>query len=110
MKTTLVTFAFILLVGCSENDSIALVMEASFTEQFSYACEEHAKCIEATELYMGVCFNKELAIAAIEANKVEQVQINTKHILEMQECLSKESGKDYWKETNMPEFILNQTN
>lgn len=86
------------------------MMEASFTEQFSYACNENTKCIEATESNMDICFNKELAVAAIEANKIEKKKINTKHILEMQKCLSQKSGKDYWKEIDMPNFILSQVN
>lgn len=110
MKIPFITIIFILLIGCSKNDSLALMMEASFTEQFSYACEEKAKCIEATESYMDVCFNKELAVAAIEANKIEKKKINAKHILEMQKCLSLKAGKDYWKEIDMPDFILSQVN
>lgn len=110
MKNSLITLTFILLSGCSQNDSLAFMMEASFTEQFSYACEENTKCIEATELYMESCFNKELAISAIEADKADKKQINTMHILDVQECLSKESGNDYWKKINMPEFILSQVN
>ena len=110
MKTPFIVIIFILLIGCSKNDSLALIMEASFTEQFSYACNENTKCIEITESYMDICFNKELAVAAIEANKTDKKKINTKHILVMQKCLSQKAGKDYWKEIDMPDFILSQVN
>lgn len=110
MKSLSVIIILTLLIGCSKNDSLALMMEASFTEQFSYACNENTKCIATTESFMDVCFNKELAIAAIEASSSEKKKINTKHILEIQACLSQKAGTDYWKEIDMPNFILSQVN
>ena len=108
MKTIFTIFLLTLLIGCSKNDSLALMMEASFTEQFSHACNENKKCIEITESYMDVCFNKKLAISAIEANKAEKKKINTKHILEIQNCLTKRANTDYWENIDMPNFILSQ--
>lgn len=110
MKVLLIVLTFILLIGCSKNDTLTSMMEASFTEQFSYACNENAKCIETTESFMEICFNKGLAVSAIEANKSDKNAINTKHILQMQKCLSHKAGVDYWKEIDMPNFILSQVN
>lgn len=110
MKILLIALTFVLLVGCSKNDSLALIMEAGFTEQFSYSCSENTKCVETAESYMDICFDKKLAVAAIDANKTEKKEINTKHILEIQKCLSQKAGIDYWKEIDMPNFILSQVN
>ena len=108
MKNILIAILFTFLIGCSKNDSLALIMEASFTEQFSNACRENTECINIVESHMDSCFNKKLAVAAIEAEKIIKKEINTKHILEMQICLSTKAGKDYWKEINMPTYILSQ--
>jgi len=110
MKITLIILAIISLISCSKNDSLALIMEASFDEQFINACNENQQCINAVDSYMGVCFSKELAIDAINANKEHKRKINTQHILTVQECISKQSGKNYWKEINMPNHILSQVN
>lgn len=110
MKTSIIVLTFLLFVGCSKNDLFALMMEAGLTEQFSYACNENAKCIETTESYMDICFNKKLAVAAIEANETEKKEMNTRHILQIQKCLSQKAGNNYWKEMNMPNFILSKVN
>lgn len=101
---------FALLIGCSKTDSLALMMEVSFSEQFSSACNGNTECIHAVESFMDTCFNKRLAIAAIETTTTDKKQVNTLHILEIQKCISQKAGKDFWKETDMPNYILEQVN
>ena len=110
MKTIIILLSTIFLTSCSKNDSLALIMEASFEEQFVLACNENKKCINAAESYVEICFKKELAIEAINAEADKKKQINTKHILLVEGCLSKQSGKNYWKEINMPSYILTKVN
>ena len=103
---TAVVFAF--LIGCSKSDSLVFLMETSFSEQFTNACDKNMDCINAVDSFMGPCFRKDLAIAAINAKKEDKKRINSKHILEVQACLSKYSGKDHWKNIDMPKYILSQ--
>ncbi len=110
MKFSLIMLIFALLIGCSKNDSLALMMEVGFSEQFSNACNGDTECIRAVESFLDICFNKNLAIAAIDATAADKKRVNTQHILEIQKCISQKAGKDYWKETNMPGYILDQVN
>ncbi len=86
------------------------MIEVSFSEQFSNACNGNTECIHAVDSFMDICFNKKLAIAAIEATTTDKKQVNTQHILEIQKCISQKAGKDYWKDTDMPIYILDQVN
>jgi len=69
------------------NGSLSLMMEVSFSEQFSNACNGNTECIRAVGSFMGICFNKKLAIAAIEATATDNNQSNTRHMLEIQKCI-----------------------
>lgn len=110
MKTLLILLSIIFLTSCSKDDAFALIMEASFEEQFELACNENKKCINAAVSFVEICFNRELAIQAINADKDRKKTINTKHILIVEDCLSAKSGKNYWKEIDMPSLILTKTN
>ena len=101
---------FALLIGCSKTDSLALMMEVSFSEQFSSACNGNTKCIHAVESFMDICFNKRLAIAAVETTMTDKKQVNTQHILEIHNTISRKAGKHNCKETDMPKYILDQVN
>jgi len=58
-------------------------MKVNFSEQFSKARNGNTECIRAVESFMDICFNKKLAIAAIEATATDNNQSNTRHMLEI---------------------------
>ena len=66
------------------NDTLALMMEISFTEQYSNACDGNTECICAVGFFMNIFLNEKLAIAAIEAPATDNKQPITRHILEIQ--------------------------
>ncbi|MBE9516050.1 MAG: hypothetical protein IME93_03630 [Proteobacteria bacterium] len=100
--------SLLLVTACSKDDMYLFLTEASFGEQFSSACNGVEACTQAVDIHIGACINKELMLSAIEAEPELKKAINTRHILEVQACLAKKAGKDYWKSIDMPGHILSK--
>lgn len=65
------------------NDSLALIMEVNFSEQFSNACHGNTECILVVKSFLDICCSKKLVIAAIDATATDNKPSNTRHILEI---------------------------
>lgn len=108
MRAAFITLCLLIFTACSQNDSLLFLMETSFTDQFSQACGNKSKCVHVVEKHMEKCFNKDIAMATIQAKSTSKKQLNTQHILSIQKCLSSKSGTNYWKALDMPQYILSQ--
>ena len=86
------------------------MMEVSFSQQFSNACNENTECIRAVESFMDICFNKKLAIAAIEGTATDNKQSNTRQILEIQKCISEKAGLTHLRDADLSLPMLQDLN
>ena len=91
MKEITTLLCALLITGCSKNESLVFVMEVSLAEQFTNACNTNLKYVSGVESFMEGCFNKKLAIDAINGKAEEKNKINIKHILEIESCLSEKN-------------------
>ena len=109
IKNISIVLCLLLLSACDSRNTYLIMMEASLTEQFSNACKNNQKCINDVETHMPQCFDANLALQAINTKPLKaKYEVNKEHIIKIQRCLTKESGRDYWGKTSMPEYILKQ--
>ena len=52
-------------------------------------------------LFVDISFNRKLAIAAIEATATDNKQSNTRHILEIQKCISEKAELTHLRDADL---------
>lgn len=55
-----------------------------------------------SNLFVDIRFNRKLAIAAIEATATDNKQPNTRHILELQKCISEKAELTHLRDADLP--------
>lgn len=109
IKNISILICLLLLSACDGRNTYLIMMEAGLAEQFTNACKDNKKCVDDVEIHMDQCFDNNLALKAINTEPFKaKYEVNKKHILKIQRCLTKKSGRDYWKNINMSEYILKQ--
>ncbi len=109
IKNLSIILTILFITACNSRNTYLIMMEASLAEQFTNACKDNTKCITDVETHMPQCFDAKLALKAINTKPLKaKYEVNKQHILKIQRCLVRKSGRDYWKMMNMPEYILKQ--
>lgn len=107
MRILLTVLALLTIAGCDGRNTYLVMFESRLADQFKNACNKNVACEDAVGTHMPACFESGLATQAAQTRNLKtKYDINKKHILKIESCLSKKSGQTYWKDIDMPGYIL----